>query len=358
MTCIDCGKEDHQYNYLCQDCYLKTNQVIESRPRIKIKICKQCSAAFVRTEWRPSPEAGLEEKSFEEAIADSIMYNYKIKPLKEFELHIEFDETYSSYTEASFPIVKGIFALSGKPDAFLPLIQITEPFSVYIKYRRCHSCANLETAGTAALKVQIRGAERQLNEISEVTNQHFREHKVSPSADVTLKDGWDLSFHNTAARAGSSLTDLLKDEYGAILIKTQETIGYDRIKSRSKVRSVISVRLPSFLTGDIIAKEDKPFQLLSIRGKSIKVYNFLEMVKQIWDKEVIWDSRTKMLLPREELVTFQLFTIDNRTHSLQFMNLSSYEIYEVLQKQYTGKLEEGTEVKGYIWNDQLYLSQV
>ena len=357
MACIECGKEDDRFNYLCQDCYLKNHQVIESRSRIKIKICTQCSAAFVRTDWRLSPEAGGEEAEFKDAISDSILYNYKVKPLKELILHIELDNKFVSLFEKPV-IVEGQFSLSGKPDAFLPAIQVNEPFNVYIKYRRCHRCSSLDTAGSITVKVQIRGAERQLDEIGKLINIHFKELGASPSSDVTLKDGWDLSFHNTAAQAAFSLTDILRDGYGAQIIKTKETTGYDRIKSKSKTRTVISVRLPRFLPGDIVTKMEQPYQLLSVTGKTIKVYNYLEQEKINWDKELMWDSRTRLLLTREQLTTFQIFAIETRTNSLQVMNLSSYEMYEMSINLYAGDLVEGIEIKGFIWEDKIFPSQL
>ncbi|MHA2365988.1 MAG: NMD3-related protein, partial [Candidatus Hodarchaeales archaeon] len=329
ISCIECGKSEDRFDYLCETCYLKSNPVIESRFRLKLSICRKCFAPSVRNVWRESPDPDLIEEEFKKAITETITFKYKIKPIKNSKIDIEsLNDHYESLYDMP-DAVQGVFSLSGNPDAFLPEINIEEPFKIFIRYRRCHSCASLDTVGSAVVKLQIRGADRQLTEISEISRSLFQELRENPSSETSLKDGWDLSFHNKSAGAGHNLSNILKEEYGALIIKTKETIGYDRIKSKSKTREVISIRLPPFLPGDIILKDDHPFQVMTVKGKTVKMFDFLLDEEVQWTKEVIWDQRTRLLIPKEELITFQLVTIEPHSNSLQFMNLSSFEIYEV-----------------------------
>lgn len=360
--CVSCGKPDDKFGYLCQECYLKEHPIILSRPRLRLTLCRKCGTFLASSVWRPSPDPDHLGQFLVDAVAETISNKYKFRQVQEQELNIlEIDERLLNWEEGP-DVIEGRFELMGRPDPFFPTIRIEEEFTMYIRYRSCSFCQQVASGGMINAKIQIRGAERQLDHISTVLKEYFDEIKRSgspgehPIKQEETKDGWDISF--TSSRTPETIASLLKEEYGAMLIRTNETITYDRMKSKAKTRLVISARLPNFLRGDIILYRDQPFQLFNVRGTQTTLFDFGAGEVVLWDNKQLWDTRTKLLYPYEELQKFQVFSIQEHTGTAELMNMATFEMHELTLDKFSRPPAEGTEVRGFYWSDAFYIDKI
>ena len=363
MTCIECGKENDLYNYLCRECYLKTNPIIESRQRLKLNLCKFCGAPSVKPDlWYESPSKEQLDIFIINALIELIEYRYKIRTLTDRKVEIlEIDERIFDLNEQN-DIIEGKFSVTGIPDLFLPEISIEEDFSVFIKYRKCKACQLITTGSAVVAKVQLRCNRRQMDEIEVELNNFFsnfensRTQNLIPSTEERLKDGWDLSFYD--ARGALMIAQHLKNNYAAHIIKTKEVITYNRTKNKNVTRTVYSVRLPEYLIGDIILFEDRPFQIIQINTTNTKIYDFSNKTIQTKTNEVILTLNITNLYSRGQLTKFQIISLDNSINSVQLMNLSTFDYMEANITDFKYKIEEGIEILGFLWNDNLFIDQI
>ena len=363
MTCIECGNENDLYNYLCRECYLKTNPIIESRQRLKLNLCKFCGAPSVKPDlWYESPSKDQLDIFIINALIELIEYRYKIRTLTDRKVEIlEIDEKIFDLNEQN-DIIEGKFSVSGIPDLFLPEISIEEDFSVFVKYRKCRACQLITNGGAVVAKVQLRCNRRQMDEIEVELNRFFSNYENSsnqnllPSTEEKLKDGWDLSFYDT--RGASMLSQHLKNNYAAHIIKTKEVITYNRTKNKNVTRTVYSVRLPEYLIGDIILFEDRPFQIIQINTANTKLYDFSNKTIIAKTNEVILTLKITNLYSKGQLTKFQIISLDDSINSVQLMNLSTFDYIEANITDFKYEIEEGIEILGFLWNDNLFIDQI
>lgn len=363
MTCIECGKEEDLYNYLCRECYLKSNPIIESRQRLKLNLCKLCGAPSVKPDtWYETPTKDQVDIFIINALIELIEFRYKIKTLTDRKLEIlEIDERIFEINEQN-DIIQGKFLVKGIPDLFLPEISLEEDFSVFIKYRKCKACQLITNGRAVVAKVQLRCNRRQMDEIENELNSFFSNYSNSknqhfvPNQEIRLKDGWDLSFYDE--RGASNLAQHLKNNFSAHIIKTKEVITYNRTKNKNVTRAVYSTRLPEFLVGDIILFEDRPYQVIQISTTTTIMYDFENNTPVSKPNEVVLSLNITNLYIRTELTKFQVISIDTSINSVQLMNLSTYDYVEKNISDFKYEIEEGFEIFGFYWNDILYIDQI
>lgn len=363
MTCIECGNVNDQYNYLCKDCYLRSHPIIETRQRLKLNICKICGAPSVKPDlWYESPLESELEEFLIKALIELIDYKYKIKTLTDKKIEIiSIDPKIFEINELN-DIIEGKFSISGIPDLFLPEISIQEDFSVYLKYRKCHACQLISNGGAVVAKVQLRCDKRQIDEIKSELNSIFsnfiraKNLQLVPSEEIQLKDGWDLSYFDT--HGAEIIAQHFKDNFGAHIIKTKEIITYNRTKNKNVTRLVLSVRLPEYLIGDVVLFEDRPFQIVQINSTSTKLFDFTNKIIISKSNEIILSLNITNLYSRNQLTKFQVISLDTNLHSAQIMNLSTFEYLEISVDTVSYSIEEGFELFGFMWNDQVYIDQI
>ena len=61
---------------------------------------------------------------------------------------------------------------------------------------------------------------------------------------------------------------------------------------------------------------------------------------------------------RSELTKFQVISIDSSIQSVQLMNLSTYDYTEKNLSDFKYEIQEGQDVFGFYWNDNLYIDQI
>ena len=363
MTCIECGNEKDLYNYLCRDCYLKSNPIIESRQRLKLNLCKICGAPGVKPDlWYESPSKEQVEIFIINALIELIEFKYKIKTLTDRKVEIlEIDERIFDLDEKN-DLITGKFKIKGIPDLFLPEISIQEDFSVFIKYRKCKSCQLIVNGGAIVAKVQLRCNKRQMDEIETEMNTFFGNYQtvktqsLLPAEEERLKDGWDLSYYDV--RGANILANHFKNNYSAHIIKTKEIITYNRTKNKNVTRTVLSVRLPEYLIGDIILFEDKPYQIVLISNTSTKMYDFENKMTISKSNELILTLNITNLFARNQLTKFQVISIDSKMNSVQLMNLSTFDYIEISRNDFNYEIDENFDLFGFYWNDNLFMDQI
>jgi NMD protein affecting ribosome stability and mRNA decay len=363
MPCIECGNEENSYNYLCQECYLKTNPIIESRSRLKLNICKICGSPSVRPDvWYESPQEDQKESFLINSLIELIDYRYKIRTLTDRKIEIlEIDERLFEINEL-VDTVDGLFSIKGIPDLFLPEISVQEPFTVFLKYRKCRNCQLIATGRAVTAKVQIRCIKRQIEQLQLELNTMFSNFQnaknltLIPVEEAKLRDGWDLSYYDI--KGAIIVSDFLKNQFGAHILKTREIITYDRTKNKNKTRAVFSVRLPEYIIGDIIIFEDRPLQIVEINTVNTKFYDFT--TKEILSKsnEQVLTLNINILYSRDQLTKMQVISFNRSDDSVQLMNLSTYEYFELPKSDFKYPIKEGFEVLGFTWNDFIFIDQI
>ena len=140
MVCIECGANDDRFNYLCQDCYLKSHPIKESNPRLKIAICKFCTSPSIKPDvwYEFGSDSYIDLKNvINKAITDLVDIRYKIRPLQNKKINIiEVDQLISSF-KLEQDILECDISIEGIPEVLLPEIHIEEHVKLFIKYRKC-----------------------------------------------------------------------------------------------------------------------------------------------------------------------------------------------------------------------------
>lgn len=363
MQCIECGSDNSNYNYLCQDCYLKNYPIIETRPRLKLSLCKLCRTPSIKPDvWYDiGNDANLNKDNIiKKSIVDLIDLKYKVKPIKNKELSIiNVDE---KIFDQNIPVdyVEGSFKVKGIPDLFLPDISIEEDFSLFIKYKKCMKCQLLATGGAIKYKVQIRVIKKIIDNIDKVISDFYKSDKIEnknlfPLEESKLKEGWDMSFIDR--KGAEILVNYFKINFGAHIIETKETTSYDRIKNKARYRTVISVRLPNYIKGDIIIFEDLPYQILDIKSNSTVLYNFNDKESLDIENDILLKTKIKNIYSKDELAKYQIISIDDYKNSVQIMNLDSFEIKEISKEDFNYEIIEGNEISAFYWDENLFINQ-
>ena len=363
MSCIECGKPDNRFNFLCQECYLNSNPIIETRPRLKILICRYCMAPSIKTDiWYEFASTSLIDikSTISKSIADLIDLRFKIKPLQNKTINIlDIDDIINSMKQEE-DLIHCNAIIKGIPEFNLPEISVSEYFDVYIKYRKCKSCQLLSTGGAIKAKVQIRCVkklvkivENSLNELYDLSKQDSIS-QYFPLEETKLKDGWDLSFKDR--KGADYIVQHFKEQYGVLVIETKETTSYDRIKNKARSRIVFSIRLPPYIPGDIVLIEDLPYQVLKIKSNQTLLFDFAEQTILTKENEFLINSNVKNLYSNDELSKYLVISIDEFLNSFQIMNLSTYEIFEESISSLP-TIKENQEILAFFWEDNLYISR-
>ena len=335
MGCINCGAADNSYNYLCQNCFLDDHPVILNRGRLKLTVCNVCRTPVgLNGNWES--QVPLEDLNHQliMQLLNLVNREYKLaRGIKDLQLQLEeVDETY--FDPLEYPEqVQALIMITGQPDPFLPPITIHEPIIINMKYKTCIHCLNKEQPTSIKGKIQIRGVERWKKEIQDVIEQYIADIKRKGNLDQlpikteNSKDGIDINFGTKAPV--ETLSGILHEKYAAFLIKTNEAISYNRIKSKTTYRLVISARMPRFKIGDIIKGPNFLIQILSMTGRRVRGYEYYHNEERELNNELMWDNLTNLFLEYNDFPHFQVLHINPQSHSIQLMTMKNYEIFEI-----------------------------
>ena len=335
MGCINCGADDNKYNYLCQNCFLDDHPVILNKGHLRLTVCDICRTPVGLTgNWEPQVSSGELHTQLVTHLLNLVNREYKfVRGVKDLQLQLEkVDEVY--FDPLEYPEqVHAHIKITGQPDPFLPGIEIYEPITINMKYKTCVHCLNREQPTSIKGKIQIRGVERWEKEIGTMIEQYLADTKRKGNLDQLpikiehSKDGVDINFGTKGPV--ETLSSILHAKYAAFLIKTNEAISYNRIKSKTTYRLVISARMPRFKIGDIIKGPNFLIQIINMTGRRIRGYEYIHNEERELNDDLMWDNLTNLYLAYNDFLHFQVLHIDLQTHAIQLMTMKSYEIFEI-----------------------------
>ena len=334
MSCIQCGKNKKRFNFLCQDCYLQSHPIILNRNRIKITVCKNClTPVGVSGNWDKQLPIDKKLDKLESTIGSVIQKKYKFsKGISSIKTKITQIDTIHDFFESLQDKHEIILEVKGLPDPFLPEIEFKESLIVYFKYKFCIHCQNIGEPSAILGKLQIRGIKLWQKEIDEILEEYVRRNTKDKKIDFLpvkidkLKEGIDLSF------SSKNPVEIIAHELNAKLatqnIKTDETISYDHVKSKSKLRLVISARLPSYKPGDVIKGPKTLIQIITINGTRSFGYNYFKGEFTEINNDIFWDNTYHLFLPLDKFKKFQIINMDKYNKTINLMDLDTYQEFE------------------------------
>ena len=334
MSCVQCGKKEKKFNYLCQDCYLQSHPVILARNRIKITLCKNClTPVGVSGHW--DKQLPIEKKldQLENTIKSFIQKKYKFsKGIASINAKITQITSINDFFQSFQDKYEILLEIKGLPDPFLPEVEFNESVTVYFKYKSCIHCQNIGEPSAVLGKLQIRGTKLWQKEIDEILEEYIRKYTKDKKIDFLpvkieqLKEGTDISF--PSKNPVEIIAQELHSRFASQNIKTDETISYDHLKSKSKLRLVISSRLPSYRPGDVIKGPKTLFQIITINGTKSFGYNYFKEDFTEINNDLLWDNTYHLFLSLDKFKIFQIINIDKFNKSINLMDLDTYQEFE------------------------------
>ena len=357
QRCIECGEREEFFQHLCKPCYLESHPIIKSTKELTIVACLNCGLLSINGQWSKFYLNDLESEKIHTKLEKLIFHDwqffYRPKQLEIKLIKSIFNE------DEELEAVQGTIDISASPDAFVPLIKISEDFIINIDWGDCTDCRT-RLEGTYTSKLQIRSP----NDISTLQLETWGDEIDLLSKDfslsdgksplfklINIKNGLDALFRSKTA-ANSVARSFVKNKGGVISITT-EFAGFDKSKSREYPRKqVVVVNLPAFQIGDLLVLKK---QVYRVKGFSNLKISLWDIKNQILKKFTIKKFNQLEYSPIDlEFEEFQVINFELNEKIVQVMNLSNYDNQYVELGELKG-VSEGETFWGMIYDGSIIL---
>jgi len=357
QRCIECGEEKEFFKHLCRTCYLESHPILKSKKDLSLVACLRCELLLISGHWSKFYLRDLESVDIHAKLENLIFqeweFYYRPKKLKIQSLEHVFNEDEDLEAE------KGTIDISASPDAFVPLITISEDFIIKIQWGDCTDCRT-RLDGKYTSKIQIRSLHEvspdQLetwgDEIELLSKDYSLSDGKSPLFKViTIKNGLDALYRSKTA-ANSVGRSFAKNK-GGIISVTTEFAGFDKSKSRENPRKqVVVVTLPKFQEGDLIVLNKQIFRLKGFSNFKVSLW---DIKKRILKKYNIKNFNELEFVPLySEFEEFQIINFELNEGFVQIMDLSTYDSQYVELGELKG-LSEGETFWGMVYEGSIIL---
>ena len=374
--CYRCGISEEEggplIEGLCQVCYRKENPVLLIEGEINTELCQNCGSYKKRGVWVDPHSYELEELIFEvadnallEVLEDSLsdkIREYEVVSMEELE---EVEE---------LPVGKALVAF--KPvdwhiDHFPAIVTYEvrvkarthelqrelhderKHVTVYVRQTVCPRCSKF-LGGYFEAILQVRAEGRPLTEdereaigklVEEKVDEIMRRDRMGFIQDTIEKEE-GIDFYMGSTSSARKLAQAIKEKFGGTISEAYELVGVDRQTSKETYRTSISVRIPKFRSGDIVAdKRGNVYEVEKVDGRGLSLRNLATEESE----HLNWKT-----VKREELDTVEYEKSEAMVTSItpvevQMMDMKTYETYEIEKPAF--KIREGevysmVEVKG------------
>lgn len=345
MFCPECGNSDSEMiGRLCKQCFLKHFLILKIPEKIEVTVCAHCNAKFEEGKWKESNI--LEEEIIYRALEIAI----KIDPLVEKE-EIELEIIQRRGTIAECYIEVSAFVLGEK-------IHQSYETEVRLKKTVCPDCSKINSGYYEAV-IQFRADNRELtkDEIIDTTeivkkslDTQFKRNKLAYLVEkVDMKEGID--YYIGSYKAAKKIANDLKNIFGGVIKESPRLISQDKSTGKGLYRIWISVRLPSFKTGDIIKYLDKVGQIVTIDGKKIMVND----LNRFNNFSIFWKeyNSIKLIKTRKEIKTSNI--ISKSPSKIQILDPDNYEVVDIATHKIFEAYEIGEEVNVVKIDETIYI---
>jgi NMD protein affecting ribosome stability and mRNA decay len=348
--CIVCGKKEEFFQRICQSCYLESHPIIGKKADLDLVICQRCGLVAFKGHWSKHFIDDLDTSTVHSSLIHLISqeweFNYKPKTKGILDLSSEMNE------EGELMSLNGIISISASPDPFVPLITITENFTIDINWGECSDC-RIRLSGVYSSKIQIRVPqevslevlERWGEEIESLSEEFpFSDGKNPLFKIITLKNGLDALFR--AKSSAQTVGRLFAKNRGGVLNTTTEFAGFDKSKSKEYPRKqVVSISLPKYGIGDYLQVEDQIYRIEGFYNFNIMCRDVLKDISKKFSIKSFNELNPKIFDDFEE---FQVINFEKTENLVQIMNLSNFNNQYVNSQDLQG-FSEGEIVWGIIY---------
>jgi len=354
--CYRCGISEEEggplIEGLCQVCYRKENPVLLISDEISTELCGNCGSYKRRGVWIDPKSYDLEELIFEvagnallEALEDSL--SEKIK---------EFDVVSMEEVEGveSLPVGRAVVAfapVSWHIEHFPAIVTYevrvkarthelqrelhdeTKQVTVYVRQTVCPRCQKF-LGGYFEAILQVRAEGRPLSEeerkaIGELVegkvDEIMRKDRMGFIQDTIEKEE-GLDFYMGSTSSARKLAQAIKERFGGTISEAYELVGMDRQTSREVYRTSVSVRIPKFRKGDIVAdREGNVYEVTAVGGKGLSLRNLSTGREEHRD----WKTAKREGIDEVEHEESEAMVTSIGRDEVQMMDMESYQTYEV-----------------------------
>jgi NMD protein affecting ribosome stability and mRNA decay len=357
QSCIECGEKEEFFQHLCISCYLETHPIVKSKQELSLVACLRCGLLSIGGQWSKYYLNDLESVSIHAKLENLIFqtwdFYYRPKKLEIQSIEHVFDEDEELKAE------EGKINISASPDAFVPLITISEDFLIDIDWGDCTDCRT-RLDGTYTSKLQIRSP----HDISALQHETWGNEIEQLSKDFSLSDGKSPLFKLINIRKGldalyisktaanSVARSFVKNKGGVISITT-EFAGFDKSKSKEYPRKqVVVITLPKFQVGDLLVLNKQVYRLNAFSNLKVSLW---DIKKQILKKYSIKNfNQLEFTLLNLEFEEYQIINFELNENFVQIMSLSTYDSQFVELGELEG-LSEGETFWGMIYEGSIIL---
>ncbi len=356
--CIVCGKGESFFSRLCQQCYLEKHPILKQKKDLHITVCERCELLFIKGHWTNFYAVDIGTPSINSNLSMFLSqewsFHYRPKKVQIREASIELD------VEGYISAITGVVDISASPDAFVPLMTISEDFMVHIDWGECSEC-RARLIGSYSSKIQIRSP-REVN-IEQLETWSAEIEKLSQSYPLTdgknplfkinfLKSGIDALFQTRAA--ANSVGRIFAKRNGGIISVTTEFAGFDKSKSKEFPRKpVVLITLPEFNPGDIVILTNQPIQILRYNDK-VEFWDFQRKTKEKFPIKSFLALKPQRI--EEEECHYQLLNFEQKGKIAQIMNNKTFDTHYIDSND-VSDLSEGATFKGTLYNGRLLRKQ-
>ncbi len=374
--CYRCGISESEggplIDGLCQVCYRKENPVLLIEGEINTELCQNCGSYKRRGVWVDPKSYDLEELIFEvadnallETIGDSLnerVREFEIVPLEELE------ET------AELPVGKALVAFQPVDwhIEYFPAIITYEVrvkarihelqrelhdesrhVTVYVRQTVCPRCSKF-LGGYFEAILQVRAEDRPLTDeerkaigklVEEKVDEIMRRDRMGFIQDTIEKEE-GLDFYMGSTSSARKLAQAIKERFGGTISEAYELVGVDRQTSREVYRTSVSVRIPKFQKGDLVAdRHGNVYEVEWVDGKGMSMRNLATRESEYRD----WKTVKREGIDVVEGEGSEAMVTSITPREVQLMDMETYETYELERPSI--ELKEGEvyrmiEVKG------------
>ncbi|MBP2143328.1 nonsense-mediated mRNA decay protein 3 [Methanococcus voltae] len=342
--CYRCGHEGELLDGLCNLCYSQLNPLFTIDDRLTIEVCHMCGS-YKRKLWC-DPKS---EDTY--AIMDEIAYfavkdNLK-KSNKSIDVQIIPKEAKQlpggkhSRVEIPVTIIAEGRLIGEKRDRTEEKEVVV--YLTMVQCPRCSRCMSNYYEGT----LQVRAMGRFLSEEERVELDDFVREEVSRrlkkdrmafiSKFIIQKEGLDYQMGSMGAIR--NIASAIKTKYGGKSLETAKLVGVDKDTGKDQYRITVSIRIPQYAIGDVIAYNETICVVTAISEDKthLKILDNSEKISLNWNDV---EKNTYLVCKSSECQTATVISVADDT--IMAMDDITYEVYEYNNDV---KTKEGSKVK-------------
>jgi len=364
--CYRCGISEKEggplIDGLCQVCFRKENPVLLIANEINTELCQNCGSYKRNGVWVDPKSYDLEELIFE--VSDNALIETLERGLDERVREVEVVSSDEIEGINELPVGKAV--VSFKPVNWhiehFPAIVVYEvrikarihelqrelhderkTVTVYVRQTVCPRCSKF-LGGYFEAILQVRAEGRTLSEeerekigalVQDKVDEIMRKDRMGFIQDTIEKEE-GLDFYMGSVGAARKLAQAVKERFGGTINEAYELVGEDRQTSKAVYRTSVSVRLPKFRKGDIVAdRSGKVYEVEGLDGRGITLKNL-----ETWESERMdWKTAKREKIDTVEHEDGEAMVTSVGKDEVGLMNMADYSTYEVSKPEFL--VEEG-----------------